>query len=172
MGGILRHAPALSAILAPTVNSYKRLIRRGPRSGATWAPVYITYGSANRTQMIRVPGPGRIENRMVDAAANPYLACAAMLAAGLDGIDHRVDPGVPSHDNLYEVPWGELQARGIGHLPPTLHAAVEALSQDEVVRNSLGADYADYYIQVKTEEWESYHNSVSQWELDRYLNVH
>jgi glutamine synthetase len=172
MGGILKHAPALSAILAPTVNSYKRLIRRGPRSGATWAPVYITYGSANRTQMIRVPGPGRIENRMVDAAANPYLACAAMLAAGLDGIDHRIDPGAPSHDNLYEVRWGDLQARGIGHLPPTLQAAVEALSQDEVVRNSLGAEYADYYIQVKTEEWDSYHNSVSQWELDRYLNVH
>ncbi len=85
---------------------------------------------------------------------------------------NRIDPGAPSHDNLYEVPWGELQARGIGHLPPTLQAAVEAMSQDEVVRNSLGADYADYYIQVKTEEWESYHNSVSQWELDRYLNVH
>ena len=117
MGGILKHAPALSAILAPTVNSYKRLIRGRPRSGATWAPVYITYGSANRTQMIRVPGPGRIENRMVDAAANPYLACAAMLAAGLDGIEHRIDPGVASHDNLYEVPWEELHARGIGHLP-------------------------------------------------------
>ena len=172
MGGILKHAPALSAILAPTVNSYKRLIRGRPRSGATWAPVYITYGSANRTQMIRVPGPGRIENRMVDAAANPYLACAAMLAAGLDGIDHKIDPGVPSHDNLYEVPWEELHARGIGHLPATLQAAIDALSQDEVVRNSLGGDYADYYIQVKTEEWESYHNSVSQWELDHYLNVH
>ena len=127
MGGILKHAPALSAILAPTVNSYKRLVRGSPRSGATWAPVYITYGSANRTQMIRVPGPGRIENRMVDAAANPYLACAAMLAAGLDGIDHQIDPGAPNQDNLYAV-----QARGIGHLPSTLEAAIEALSQDEV----------------------------------------
>jgi glutamine synthetase len=168
MGGILKHAAALSAILAPTVNSYKRLIRGRPRSGATWAPVYITYGSANRTQMIRVPGPGRIENRMVDAAANPYLACAAMLAAGLDGID----PGVPNHDNLYETPWEELHARGIGHLPATLQAAIEALSKDDVVRNSLGAEYADYYIQVKTDEWESYHNSVSQWELDHYLSVY
>jgi glutamine synthetase len=172
MGGILKHAPALCAILAPTVNSYKRLIRGRPRSGATWAPVYITYGSANRTQMIRVPGPGRIENRMVDGAANPYLACAAMLAAGLDGIDNRTDPGVPNRDNLYEVPWEELHARGIGHLPATLEASVEALSQDEVVRSSLGAEYADYYIQAKLEEWESYHNSVSQWELDRYLNVY
>jgi glutamine synthetase len=172
MGGILKHAPALSAILAPTVNSYKRLVRGRPRSGSTWAPVYITYGSANRTQMIRVPGPGRIENRMIDGAANPYLACAAMLAAGLDGIDNKIDPGAPSHDNLYAVGWEELRARGIGHLPSTLQASVEALAQDEVVRNSLGAEYADYYIQVKTEEWESYHNSVSQWELDRYLNIH
>jgi glutamine synthetase len=172
MGGILKHAPALSAILAPTVNSYKRLVRGSPRSGSTWAPVYITYGSANRTQMIRVPGPGRIENRMVDAAANPYLACAAMLAAGLDGIDNKIDPGTPSHDNLYAVPWEELHARGIGHLPSTLQAAVKALSQDEVVRNALGVEYANDYIQVKTEEWESYHKSVSQWELDHYLNIH
>jgi glutamine synthetase len=172
MGGVLKHAPALTAILAPTVNSYKRLIRGRPRSGATWAPVYVTYGSANRTQMIRVPGPGRIENRMVDASANPYLACAAMLAAGLDGIENKIDPGAGSNDNLYEVPWEELQARGIGHLPGNLLAAVEALSKDEVVCESLGREYADYYIEVKTEEWESYHNSVSQWELERYLNTH
>ena len=172
MGGILQHAPALSAILAPTVNSYKRLVRGGPRSGATWAPVYITYGSANRTQMIRVPGAGRIENRMVDAVANPYLACAAMMAAGLDGIDNHIDPGPPSQDNLYALSREQLQARGIRHLPSTLQAAVEALSQDEVVCNGLGAEYADYYIQKKTEEWESYHLSVSQWEIDHYLNIH
>jgi len=170
MGGILRHAPALSAILAPTVNSYKRLIRGRPRSGATWAPVYITYGAANRTQMIRIPGSGRIENRMVDAAANPYLSCAAMLAAGLDGIDQRTDPGAPNHDNLYEVSWEELQSRGIGHLPANLHEAVQALAQDDVVCNALGEEYAKYYIEVKTAEWESYHNSISQWELDNYLN--
>jgi glutamine synthetase len=172
MGGLLHHAPALSAILAPTVNSYKRLVRGGPRSGATWAPVYITYGSANRTQMIRVPGPGRIENRMVDAVANPYLACAAMMAAGLDGIDQRIDPGSPSHENLYALSRKDLQDRGIRHLPSTLLGAVEALEQDSVVKDSLGREYADYYIQKKSEEWESYHNSVSQWELDHYLNIH
>ena len=172
MGGILEHAPALSAILAPTVNSYKRLVRGGPRSGATWAPVYITYGSANRTQMIRVPGPGRIENRMVDAVANPYLACAAMLAAGLDGIEKRTEPGAPSNDNLYALTQEELAARGIRCLPANLLAAVEALAGDNVVREALGEEYAAYYIEKKTEEWESYHLSVSQWELDRYLNVH
>jgi glutamine synthetase len=95
-----------------------------------------------------------------------------MLAAGLDGIENKIDPGAGSNDNLYEVPWEELQARGIGHLPSNLQSAVEALSKDEVVCGALGKEYAAYYIQVKTEEWESYHNSVSQWELDRYLNVH
>ena len=93
MGGVLHHAEALAAITAPLVNSYKRLIRGAPRSGATWAPVYVTYGRANRTQMIRIPGPGRIENRTVDGAANPYLACAVLLAAGLDGIENKIDPG-------------------------------------------------------------------------------
>ena len=172
MGGILAHAPALSAVLAPTVNSYKRLVRGGPRSGATWAPVYITYGSANRTQMIRVPGPGRIENRMVDAVANPYLACTVMMAAGLDGIDKRIDPGAPSKDDLYALSREELQARGVRHLPSNLLDAVEALAQDEVVCQALGAEYAQYYIQKKTEEWESYHLSVGQWEIDRYLNIY
>ncbi len=172
MGGLLHHAPALSAILAPTVNSYKRLVRGGPRSGATWAPVYITYGSANRTQMIRVPGPGRIENRMVDAVANPYLACAVMMAAGLDGIEQRIDPGPPSGEDLYALSREDLKQRGIKHLPPNLQAAVDALAQDEVVRGALGTVYADYYIQKKSEEWESYHNSVSPWELEQYLNIH
>src|SRR5207245_10344279 len=99
MGGILRHARGLSAVMAPLVNSYKRLIRGAPRSGATWAPVYVTYGASNRTQMIRIPGPGRIENRAVDGAANPYLACAAMLAAGLDGIENKTDPGHANGEN-------------------------------------------------------------------------
>ena len=93
MGGILEHAGALAAVTAPIVNSYKRLIRSEPHSGATWAPVYITYGPSNRTQMIRVPGPGRMENRTADGASNPYLACAVALAAGLDGIKRQIDPG-------------------------------------------------------------------------------
>ena len=134
MGGILHHAPALAAVTCPIVNSYKRLIRGAPRSGATWAPVYVTYGGSNRTQMIRIPGPGRIENRIVDGAANPYLACAAMLAAGLDGIARQLDPGPRNDDNLYEVPEDELRARGIGFLPTNLSEAVDALEQDDVIR--------------------------------------
>jgi glutamine synthetase len=88
-GGVLQHADGFSAITAPLTNSYKRLIAGAPQSGATWAPVYITYGPANRTQMIRIPGPGRIEDRAIDGAANPYLACAAILAAGMHGVETK-----------------------------------------------------------------------------------
>ncbi len=172
MGGILKHAKALAAVTAPLVNSYKRLIRGAPRSGATWAPVYVTYGGNNRTQMIRIPAPGRMENRTVGGAANPYLACAAMLAAGLDGIDNALDPGPRNDDNLYEVPEDELRRRGIDFLPTTLSEALDHLEQDEVVQGALGPEYAPYYIRIKREEWRQYHQSVSQWEIDNYLGLY
>jgi len=172
MGGLLKHAKALAAIADPIVNSYKRLLSGGPRSGATWAPVYITYGGSNRTQMIRIPGPGRIENRTVDGAANPYLTCAALLAAGLDGIEHKLDPGKRNDENLYELSAVELRQREIDTLPRSLTQAVDYLEQDEVIKQALGTAYADYYIQTKREEWRRYHNSVSQWETDNYLGVY
>jgi glutamine synthetase len=169
LGGVLSHARALSAILAPIVNSYKRLIRGAPRSGATWAPVYVTYGSANRTQMVRVPAPGRFEIRVLDGAANPYLAFSAILAAGLDGIGNETEPGVVNHGNLYEVPEEELTARKIGLLPTTLAEALDSLEEDSVVQGSLGLDYAKEYIRVKREEWRQYNQTVSEWERERYL---
>jgi glutamine synthetase len=172
MGGILKHAKALAAVSNPIVNSYKRLIRGAPKSGATWAPVYITYGGSNRTQMIRIPAPGRIENRSADGAANPYLTMAAMLAAGLDGIENQIDPGQRNDDNLYEVSEDELQQRRIDVLPRSLKAAVDDLEKDEVIKNALGAEYADYYIRVKNEEWRQYHSTVSPWEIDNYLGVY
>jgi glutamine synthetase len=169
MGGVLHHADGLCAVTAPLVNSYKRLIAGAPRSGATWAPVYVTYGPANRTQMIRIPGPGRIEDRAIDGAANPYLACAAILAAGIHGIDNKVDPGVSNTGNLYEVSREELVRRGIHLLPTTLREALDAFAQDEVIQEGLGADFSSYYRSVKSQEWEQYRQSVSQWEIDRYL---
>ena len=172
MGGILEHAGALAAVTSPIVNSYKRLIRSEPHSGATWAPVYVTYGPSNRTQMIRVPGPGRIENRTADGASNPYLACAVALAAGLDGIERQLDPGTANNENLYTLTEAELNDRGIRFLPTSLSEALDCLEQDEVVKAALGETYADYYIGVKREEWREYHRSVSQWELDNYLNVY
>ena len=172
MGGILRHAQALAAVNTPIVNSYKRLTRGAPRSGASWAPVYITYGGSNRTQMVRIPAPGRIENRAIDGAVNPYLASAAILGAGLDGIENKIDPGTRNTDNLYEVEEDELRRRGIGFLPDTLKEAADHLAADDVVREALGTEYADYYVEVKHAEWREYHQSVAQWELDRYLPVY
>lgn len=169
LGGVLHHARGLAAIVAPTVNSYKRLVRRATRSGATWAPVYVTYGASNRTQMIRIPGPGRIEVRVVDGAANPYLAPAALLAAGLDGIDKRMDPGAPNNTNLYEASEEYLTNRKIGFLPGTLEEALNAFAEDRVLREALGEEYAAYYVAVKRQEWREYHQSVSAWETDRYL---
>ena len=169
MGGVLHHARGLSALTSPLVNSYKRLVRGAPRSGATWAPVYVTYGPANRTQMIRLPAPGRIENRAVDGAANPYLASAAILAAGLDGIENKMDPGEANTSNLYEVSEDELARRGTTFLPATLREALDCLEKDTVVKEALGTEYAAYYIAVKAEEWRQYHQSVSQWEIDNYL---
>jgi glutamine synthetase len=171
MGGILKHAKALAAITNPIVNSYKRLIVGAPRSGATWAPVYITYGANNRTQMIRIPGGGRFETRSVDGAANPYLAFTAMLAAGLDGIEKKIDPGKRNEDNLYEVPIEQLKRRKIDLLPQNLNEALDYLEKDPVIMNALGAEYARYYVQVKREEWRRYHRSVSQWEIDNYLSI-
>jgi glutamine synthetase len=172
MAGLMAHARALAAITNPLVNSYKRLRRGAPRSGATWAPIYVTYGGSNRTQMIRIPGPGRIEHRAMDGAANPYLALAAMLAAGLDGIARELDPGPCNTDNLYEMSFTDVASRGIELLPTTLSEALDALEQDPVVCAGIGVEYAEYYVQVKREEWREYHDTVSAWEIDSYLGVY
>src|ERR1700730_7698725 len=169
MGGVLHHARALSALVAPIVNSYKRLVRGAPRSGATWAPVYVTYGGANRTQMIRVPAPGRFEIRVVDGAANPYLAFAGIIAAGLEGIAQKIDPGPINHDNLYEVSDELLRERHIAVLPCTLAEALDAFAQDAVVQDAIGTSYATEYLKVKHAEWCLHSRGVSAWERDHYL---
>ncbi len=170
IGGLKRHARALVAVTAPTVNSYKRLVRGAPRSGATWAPVFVTYGGSNRTQMIRIPDSGRIENRTVDGAANPYLAASVLLAAGLDGIENKIPAGKRNDRNLYEISPEELKEEGIELLPTTLSEALDALEQDPVLLTALGSPYAEYYLRVKREEWKQYHDSVSQWEIEAYLS--
>jgi glutamine synthetase len=173
IGGLKEHARAASALTAPTVNSYKRLKVGTTVSGATWSPVWISYGYNNRTQMLRIPGPGRIEDRTIDGSCNPYLAAAAVLAAGLDGIDRSLDAGEPNSENLYAVPYGELTARGLRTLPTNLHMATVELEEDEVLRAALGRgrdeDYVDYYIRVKRDEWSRYHEQVTPWELNEYL---
>jgi len=173
IGGLKKHARAYSAVTAPTVNSYKRLKLGSTTSGATWAPVWISYGYNNRTQMLRIPAPGRIEDRTIDGSANPYLAAAAVLAAGLDGVENGLDAGEPNSENLYTFTYEELTARGMRALPANLLDAVGELERDDVLREALGRgrneDYVDYYIRVKRDEWFRYHEQVSQWELNEYL---
>ncbi|HZF15426.1 MAG TPA: type III glutamate--ammonia ligase [Steroidobacteraceae bacterium] len=170
LAGILTHARALTAICAPTVNSYKRLVVGRSLSGATWAPAYIAYGDNNRTACVRIPG-GRIEMRLPDGAANPYLAGAAILAAGLDGIERRLDPGEPLNENLYEMPAKELKRRKIGLLPQHLAEALDALEADEVVKAGIGGDLAKEFLTVKRMEWIEYSRHVSDWETARYVEM-
>src|SRR6266567_499110 len=175
IGGLIEHGPAMAAVTCPTVNSYKRFGVGAPNSGATWAPAYATYGGNNRTQMLRVPDVGRVENRACDGSANPYLAMAAQLAAGLDGIDRGLDPGEPNRDNLHVVPPEEVVQRGIRTLPPTLLHAMDELVADDILREALGktpdGDYIDYYAQVKRDEFRAWHSGVSDWEVERYLTL-
>jgi len=173
LGGLTRHARAYAALTAPTVNSYKRLKRGTTTSGATWSPVWISYGHNNRTQAYRIPGPGRIEDRTIDGACNPYLAAAAVLAAGLDGLATGADPGEPNNENLYAIPFRDLLARGMQTLPGNLLDATRELEQDEALRAALGRgrdeDYVDYYVRVKQDEWATYHEQVTPWEVREYL---
>ncbi len=175
IAGLIAHAPALAAVMCPTVNSYKRFGVGAPQSGATWAPAYATYGGNNRTQMLRVPDGGRVENRACDGSANPYLAMAAQLAAGFDGIDRGLDPGEPNRDNLHTLPAEQVASRGIRALPPTLLHAADELVTDDVLRAALGktpdGDYVDYYAKVKREEFHTWHSVVTDWEVERYLTL-
>jgi glutamine synthetase len=160
LAGILEHAPGLQAVIAPTVNSYKRTGARSTRSGATWSPRGASYGGNDRTHFVRIPDGDRMEMRGADGSANPYLAIAASLAAGLDGIGRRLDPGLPGAERP--------------ELPPTLLHAVDALTADPVVSGALdaaGAGVSAYFAALKREEFLDWHGSVGAWEIDRYLTA-
>ncbi len=170
IAGVLRHAPAICAVIAPTVNSYKRLVAQGSMSGFTWAPVFICYGNNNRTNMLRIPSPGgRVECRAADSAANPYLGGAMILAAGLEGIREGLDPGPANLVNAYTLSPGQLAERGINKLPRTLGEAIEAFASDPLSRSVFGDAMFESFVAYKREEWESYHGAVSEWERKRYL---
>jgi glutamine synthetase len=174
MGGVLAHAPALCAITSPTVNCYKRL-QMGPallgsRSGYTWTPAFISYGDNNRTQMLRVPGAGHVEDRSVSSAFNPYLGIAAYVAAGLDGIERKLDPGEPNLGNLYAADLETMAQRGVKALPQSLLDALAHLESDAVVCASLGP-IAGEFIRLKRDEWREYHAQVESWEIKRYLTA-
>jgi glutamine synthetase len=175
IGGLKAHAKAYIAFTAPTVNSYKRLVVGAPESGATWAPVYVSYGYNNRTQMLRVPEPGRVEDRTVDGSCNPYLAATAVLAAGLDGIERGLDPGDPVSLNMYESTAAQRAELGIEMLPANLLEAANNAQESDVLRQAFGAardeDYLDYYVRCKHRDWRQAHEQITQWERDRYLQL-
>src|SRR3954454_8462270 len=175
IAGLIQHADAVSAIVAPTVNSYKRIGVGAPDSGATWSPAYAAWGGNNRTQMIRVPGAPRIEHRGIDGSANPYLAAAAVLAAGLDGVERKLDPGPQNTANLYTATPQEVRRKRIKSLPTTLADATVALRKDAVLRDWLGHTgteyYSDYFADTKLGEFHAWHSQVSEWEVDRYLTL-
>ena len=171
LGGLLAHAPALTALVAPSVNSYKRLVVGRSLSGATWAPAYISYGDNNRTSMVRVPY-GRLELRLCDSSCNPYLATAAVIVAGMDGIERKLDPGPPHNINHYRHTEEALREMGIGVLPQTLIEAVRALREDSLFTKQLGEGFLREFIELKEMEWVEYQRHVSDWEVKRYLEFY
>jgi glutamine synthetase len=161
LGGIMASAADLCAIFNPTVNSYKRINAPVTSSGATWSPNAVTYSGNNRTHMIRVPDPGRFELRLMDGAANPYLMQAGVLAAGLDGIENKRDPGKPVHLNMYEE---GHKVKGAKRLPATLHDALRLFEKSKILREGLGGELMDAYIKLKMQEWSDYTSHLSEWE--------
>lgn len=168
MAGILEHAPAITALACPTVNSYKRLVVGRSLTGATWAPAYISYGNNNRSTMVRIPY-GRLELRLPDGGCNPYLTTAAVIAAGLDGVARKLHPGKGNADNLYDYSSQQLKDAGIGILPQNLNEAVRAFEADTVIREALGAGLSQEFINLKDMEWIEYSRHVSDWEINRYV---
>jgi len=174
MAGVLAHAKGMAAVLAPTVNSYKRLVP------GYEAPTYITWGRTNRSALIRVPmiSPGksiegtRAEVRCPDPSSNTYLAFAVMIAAGLDGVEKGMTLAEPVEESLFEMDTTRVTERGIKELPGTLGDAIEELKADPVVCEALGDHVLEHYVEAKTEEWNEYRTQVTQWELDRYLEAY
>ena len=174
VAGIMRHAGALAAICNPTVNSYKRLQPRLSDGTVSWAPVWAAYGDNNRSCMLRLPrNRPCVENRAVDSAANPYLAAAFLLAAGLEGVNEQLDPGDAIDDLTYD--WAR-SGPGSGELPATmlprnLLEAIEAFEADPLTRQVFPTQFVDAYVAMKLDEWNSYHGQVSEWERSTYLTL-
>ena len=168
LAGLLDHAPAITAVTNPTVNSYKRLVP------GYEAPTYIAWSDVNRSALIRVPATrtpesARVELRSPDPSCNPYLGLAVMLRAGLDGIERDLDPPAPVRENIYEFDEAKRNEYGIDTLPGNLNEAIDALVEDEVILDALGDHIAEKFVEAKRREWDRYKPYVSDWELDSYL---
>ena len=168
LGGIMKHASALAVITNPTINSYKRINAPRTISGATWAPNTVTWTGNNRTHMVRVPGPGRFELRLPDGAVNPYLLQAVIIAAGLDGLRSKADPG-PRHDIDMYAEGHKIE--GAPKLPLNLLDAIRAYDADEGLKEAMGQDFSAAYLKLKMQEWNSFVNHFSPWERDNTLDI-
>jgi len=168
LGGIMRHATGMAALTNPTVNSYKRINAPRTSSGATWAPNSVTWTGNNRTHMVRVPGPGRFELRLPDGAANPYLLQAVIIAAGLDGLRTKADPGKRHDIDMYAEGW---KVKGAPKLPLNLLDALRAFDADRTLKSMLGEEFSTAYLKLKAKEWDAYMAHFSQWETDNTLDI-
>jgi glutamine synthetase len=169
IGGLLKHARGFCAITNPLVNSYKRLVP------GYEAPLHVAWALQNRSALIRVPAPRgeatRLELRLPDPAANAYLALAVQLAAGIDGIRNRLEPGEPIHQDIAAMSARERQRLKIARLPRSLVEALDLLEEDRVVRAALGEHIYGYFVQSKRREWRDYTDRVHPWEVEHYLNL-
>ena len=171
IGGLLEHAKALTALCCPTVNSYKRLVP------GFEAPIYICWSPRNRSALVRVPvyikKPShiRVEYRCVDPSCNPYLAFTAQLAAGLDGIKKKIEPGDPLMKDVYELSPQEKREYGVGELPTTLRDALDHLASDEVLQKVLGSHIFDAFMSLKVDEWNQYCLYITPWEYMKYFDI-
>lgn len=176
VGGLMKHAEAITAITCPTVNSYNGLVPRvgGFEGGTvTWAPTNITYGFNNRSAQFRLPQSRYcIENRAADMTMNVYLALAMTLGAALEGIKNEIDPGAPTDRDLYAMTEDELQSLGIRRLPRTLFNAIDALRNDDLAKHVMGPVMRNSYLVYKNDEWERYHQAVTDWEVQEYLRLY
>jgi len=168
LGGIMAHAESLAAITNPVVNSYKRINAPRTTSGATWAPNTITWTGNNRTHMVRVPGPGRFELRLPDGAANPYLLQAVVIAAGLNGLENKSDPGKRHDIDMYAE--GHL-VKDAPRLPLNLLDALRAYDSDAVLKAAMGGDFSAAYLKLKQNEWNSYASHLTEWERQNTLDI-
>ena len=168
LGGIMKHASALAAICNPTVNSYKRINAPRTSSGATWAPNSVTWTGNNRTHMVRVPGPGRFELRLPDAAANPYLMQAVIVAAGLDGVRTNADPGRRYDIDMYQE---GHKVKGAPKLPLNLLDALRTYDRDTTLKSMMGDEFSAAFLKLKHKEWDSYVAHFSRWEHENTLDV-
>jgi glutamine synthetase len=163
IGGVLEHLDALTCITSPTVNSYRRLWDTG-----FWAPLYADWGFQNRTTALRVSAPGRFEYRSVDSAVNPYLSMAALITAMGDGIENNLDPGPPEDRNIYEA---MAEGKDVRKIPMSLGDALAALAGDKVVQTAMPGDMYTVFNHYKTDEWERYCATVSNWDVEEYLDI-